>query len=80
MPKAKEPLALTPELVALIERMEPDPGPEPGRHDPTDEEFAAMAAQVLARAPEGDLWLFAYGSLIWNPAFHFLERRTEGGN
>jgi cation transport protein ChaC len=74
MPKAKEPLALTPELVALIERMEPDPGPEPGRHDPTDEEFAAMAAQVLARAPEGDLWLFAYGSLIWNPGHDFVEQ------
>lgn len=23
----------------------------------------------------GDLWLFAYGSLIWNPLFHYAERR-----
>ncbi len=23
----------------------------------------------------GDLWVFAYGSLIWNPAFHFAEHR-----
>jgi cation transport protein ChaC len=22
------------------------------------------------------VWLFGYGSLIWNPAFHFTERRT----
>jgi cation transport protein ChaC len=74
MPKLKEPLALTPELVSLVERMEPDPGPDPGRHDPTDEEFTAMAARVLARAPEGDLWLFAYGSLIWNPGHEFVEQ------
>lgn len=23
----------------------------------------------------GDLWVFAYGSLMWNPGFHFLESR-----
>ncbi|MEO6396681.1 MAG: gamma-glutamylcyclotransferase [Devosia sp.] len=66
-----EPIALTPDLVALVERLEPDPGPEPGRHDPTDAEFAAMAEAVLARAPEGDLWLFAYGSLMWKPEHDF---------
>ena len=73
--KTKEPMALTAELVALVERTEPDPGPEPGRHDPTDEEFAAMAREVLAGAPRGDLWLFAYGSLIWNPEHDFVETR-----
>jgi len=32
---------------------------------------------ILARAPRpGRVWVFAYGSLIWNPAFHFVERRT----
>ena len=41
----------------------------------TDAEFAAMAADVLAGAPEGDLWLFAYGSLIWNPGHEFVEHR-----
>ncbi len=25
--------------------------------------------------PGDDLWVFAYGSLIWNPTFHFAERR-----
>jgi glutathione-specific gamma-glutamylcyclotransferase len=24
----------------------------------------------------GDLWVFAYGSLIWRPGFEFLERRN----
>ena len=33
--------------------------------------------QVLSRLPPGDdLWLFGYGSLIWNPAFDFVERRV----
>ncbi|MDB5359251.1 MAG: hypothetical protein JWO51_548 [Rhodospirillales bacterium] len=46
----------------------------------SDEERAASIAEMLATRPKsidrtGDLWLFGYGSLIWNPAFHFAERR-----
>ena len=80
MPKTPEPIALTPELVAFVDRTEPDPGPEPGRHDPSDAEFLAMAADVLAGAPEGDIWLFAYGSLIWNPDHDFVEQRHATAN
>jgi cation transport protein ChaC len=37
--------------------------------------FDASLECVLEAAGEGrDLWLFAYGSLIWNPLFHFEER------
>ncbi|WP_207063440.1 gamma-glutamylcyclotransferase [Motiliproteus sp. SC1-56] len=25
--------------------------------------------------PEGDLWVFAYGSLLWNPGFDYLEHQ-----
>ena len=41
------------------------------------EERAASLAATLARRPPGvdDVWLFAYGSLIWNPAISFAERR-----
>jgi cation transport protein ChaC len=43
----------------------------------TDAERAAQVRATLALAPEpGRVWVFAYGSLIWNPAFHFIERRT----
>lgn len=32
---------------------------------------------VLARHPPGhDVWLFGYGSLMWNPAIEFAERRA----
>jgi cation transport protein ChaC len=75
VPKTTEPMALTPELVALVQRFEPDPGPEPGRHDPSDAEFEAMAKALLAGAPEGDLWLFAYGSLIWKPEMELVQHQ-----
>ncbi|MEM8630515.1 MAG: gamma-glutamylcyclotransferase [Pseudomonadota bacterium] len=37
----------------------------------TDEEREADRAAALATLPEGDIWVFAYGSLMWNPAIHF---------
>ena len=43
----------------------------------TDAERAASLAATLAGRPSGrdGVWLFAYGSLIWNPAIHIEERR-----
>jgi len=47
------------------------------RHTLTDAERAAGIAQALAEAPNPErIWVFGYGSLIWNPAFHFAERRA----
>lgn len=31
--------------------------------------------EFLADLPAGDLWVFAYGSLIWDPAAYFVELR-----
>ncbi len=43
----------------------------------TSEERAAQVQSMLTEAPiPGRIWVFAFGSLIWNPAFHFVERRT----
>jgi glutathione-specific gamma-glutamylcyclotransferase len=48
----------------------------PGVRLMTDAERAAEIQAMLARAPSpGNVWVFAFGSLIWNPAFHFDERR-----
>lgn len=42
----------------------------------SDEELDASIACTLGGArPDEDLWIFAYGSLIWNPLFHYVERR-----
>ena len=43
----------------------------------TATERNAQVRAMLAQAPQpGRIWVFAFGSLIWNPAFHFVERRT----
>ena len=36
---------------------------------------ASRAAALDGRAP-GDLWVFGYGSLMWNPAMSFIESRA----
>lgn len=44
----------------------------------TEAERAASLAATLASRPEpagAGAWIFAYGSLIWNPAIEFLDRR-----
>jgi len=41
----------------------------------SDEEREATRRAALA-GRQGDLWLFAYGSLMWDPAVHFVEVRT----
>lgn len=41
----------------------------------TDEELDASLTAALDSHPPGeDLYLFAYGSLIWNPSFNFVGR------
>ncbi len=43
----------------------------------TEAERAQSLADVLAARPPAasDVWVFAYGSLIWNPAIDYVERR-----
>lgn len=41
----------------------------------TDEDYDAFAEELLAEHRGRPFWLLAYGSLIWKPAFDFVEMR-----
>ena len=64
---------LTEELVRLVERTEPDPGPEEGTIEHSSDDFESLAEALLSEYSPDKLWIFAYGSLIWNPEFDFVE-------
>ena len=43
----------------------------------SEPEFNASLERILAGwKPAHDLWVFCYGSLIWNPLFHYIERQN----
>jgi len=68
-------MSLTSELVSLCHREEADPGPDDSWTQLTDEDFRTLSARLSNEADEGPLWVFAYGSLIWKPAFESVERQ-----
>lgn len=73
--QTKRIMELTPELVALCHREEPET-PHDGRYERlTDDDFNRLAGTLAARCEGEDLWLFAYGSLIWKPEFETVEKR-----
>ena len=42
----------------------------------TEHELAVSLAATLASRPgDGDVWVFGYGSLVWNPLLDFVEAR-----
>lgn len=68
-------MTLTAELVALCARQEPDRGPESKYDYFDDDDYRRAAAALLVGRPAGPVWIFAYGSLIWNPEAHYAEQR-----
>jgi cation transport protein ChaC len=74
--RPQPPLRLTLEICSLARRAVDDPGPAPGLSYLSDAEYAELIAGTLMKGPsDKEVWVFAYGSLIWKPAFEPLEQR-----
>lgn len=71
-------MRLTRELVDLIPANIPDPGPAALETEWATENYHQKTADsVLGMLPDdGELWVFAFGSLIWKPRFTQGERRN----
>ncbi|WP_256731316.1 gamma-glutamylcyclotransferase [Sphingomonas sp. dw_22] len=48
----------------------------PGQRLLTDAERSESLRCTLASRPAGPAWVFAYGSLVWNPTIRSVERRV----
>lgn len=70
------PMRLTPELVARVHRHIEPPGPPKGLTLTPEEDHIAATRELLAGVPRDEVWIFAYGSLIWKPGCEVAERRT----
>ena len=47
------------------------PWPKGEHPDLSPQERHALLQETRARRPDGPLWVFAFGSLMWNPGFEF---------
>lgn len=53
------------------------PPPPPGMRAATPDDYQRTISDLLGADPNHDeVWIFAYGSLIWKPACDFVEMRT----
>ncbi len=73
--RARPPMALTADLVARVERKEPDPGPTPGQAYLSEADYDALTRELIAENGAAPFWIFAYGSLIWRPECNLTEHR-----
>ncbi|MBX4915785.1 gamma-glutamylcyclotransferase [Rhizobium bangladeshense] len=75
MPKrlaAKTPsfaMQLTPQLVARTLKFVEDEGPEPNWTPISSTQLDDLVSRVEEEAGDEEIWVFAYGSLMWNPGF-----------
>ncbi|MCK1640065.1 gamma-glutamylcyclotransferase [Bradyrhizobium sp. 157] len=68
-------LRLTPEMLSMWEQRARAAG-WPASWRLSDEAIEASRLTVLGDHPDGDdLWIYSYGSLMWDPGFHFAEVR-----
>jgi len=62
-------LHLTSDLVARTLRVVEEEGPEPNWTPISPDTLDELVRRVEAEAGDEEIWVFAYGSLMWNPGF-----------
>ena len=74
--RERQGMALTADLVARVHRTVEDTGPPPDLVRTTEADWNAIVREMLSSRPDGQaMWIFAYGSLLWNPAVEHVEER-----
>jgi cation transport protein ChaC len=74
-PPAESTLRVTPEVLAAWDVRARNEG-RPADWRLPDQQLEGTRLDFLRSLPEAeDLWIFAYGSLMWDPGFHFREVR-----
>ena len=68
-------MRLTAELVARCHREVADDGARDAYDRYSDADYDRAVARLLGTRPDGPIWIFAYGSLIWKRAFDAAEVR-----
>ncbi|WLP57629.1 gamma-glutamylcyclotransferase [Agrobacterium fabrum] len=69
--KSRAPVAmqLTTDLVARTLRVVEDEGPEPNWTPISSRQLDELVSRVEKEVGDEEIWVFAYGSLMWNPGF-----------
>lgn len=68
-------MSLTRELVDLCYRVEPEAARPGDSVALVDDDYRALAERLDREAGTDPFWVFAYGSLVWKPAFEAAESR-----
>lgn len=75
VPPDKSGVRVTPEVLALFDEHARRAGKPPNWRLSEEQREASRREVLGGMAPGQDLWVYGYGSLMWDPGFHFCEVR-----
>lgn len=66
-------LSLTPEHIQRVSRQIPADSGDKRLTPVGDDDLDQLTHELLRQNSDGPIWLFAFGSLIWKPAFEYVD-------